>query len=249
MERLSVIAMIWRSSTCGISVRTHEPLGLHAGLLVDRDHKRVLGRVHHENSGAGVAGLGLASPKGAEGGHAAVLVIGPALAVLGAAALAPYFLRGRTHPAGARRDRGRRPRPRGEAPSTSAARRRRGVLGVRRLDPFEQVLVGDCTRRALAGRALVVGRRRDPERAADELDGEALALGIDERAHPRGVPSSSFEKNTEAASGSRSPCAARGSRARAASFRSNITDERHQLRTDPVGGVISPHGGCWLPCR
>ena len=48
---------------------------------------------------AGVAGLGLASPKGAEGGHAAVLVIGPALAVLGAAALAPYFLRGRTHPA------------------------------------------------------------------------------------------------------------------------------------------------------
>lgn len=46
----------------------------------------------------GVAGLGLATPKGTEGGHAAVLVIGPALAALAAAALTPYLLRGRTLP-------------------------------------------------------------------------------------------------------------------------------------------------------
>ena len=46
----------------------------------------------------GVAGLGLASPKGAEGGSAAPIVIGPALALLAAAALAPYLLKGRKLP-------------------------------------------------------------------------------------------------------------------------------------------------------
>ena len=48
---------------------------------------------------AGVAGLGLASPKGENGGSAAAYVIGPALAVFAAAALLPYLLRGRTIPA------------------------------------------------------------------------------------------------------------------------------------------------------
>lgn len=48
---------------------------------------------------AGVLGLGLASPKGAGGGHAAALVIGPALAVFAAVALAPYLRRGRAVPA------------------------------------------------------------------------------------------------------------------------------------------------------
>lgn len=46
----------------------------------------------------GVAGLGFVSPKGDEGGHAALLVMGPALAVFAAVALAPYLLRGRPHP-------------------------------------------------------------------------------------------------------------------------------------------------------
>jgi drug/metabolite transporter (DMT)-like permease len=46
----------------------------------------------------GVAGLGFASPKGDEGGHATLLVLGPALAVFAAVALAPYLLRGRPHP-------------------------------------------------------------------------------------------------------------------------------------------------------
>lgn len=45
----------------------------------------------------GVAGLGFASPKGAGGGHAAPLVIIPALAVFAAVALTPYFLRARVH--------------------------------------------------------------------------------------------------------------------------------------------------------
>ena len=47
---------------------------------------------------AGVAGLGLASPKGAEGGSAAATVIGPALAVFAVLALAPYLLKGRKLP-------------------------------------------------------------------------------------------------------------------------------------------------------
>ncbi len=48
---------------------------------------------------AGVAGLGLASPKGEQGGHATALVIGPALALMAAVALAPYLRRGRAVPA------------------------------------------------------------------------------------------------------------------------------------------------------
>ncbi len=46
----------------------------------------------------GVAGLGLASPKDADGGAAAASVIGPTLAVFAVIALAPYLLRGRTVP-------------------------------------------------------------------------------------------------------------------------------------------------------
>src|SRR5215213_9411618 len=46
----------------------------------------------------GVTGLGLASPKGAEGGSAAPIVIGPALALLAIAALSPYLLQGRKLP-------------------------------------------------------------------------------------------------------------------------------------------------------
>lgn len=45
----------------------------------------------------GVAGLGFASPKGAGGGHAAPLIIGPALAVFAAVALTPYLMRARAH--------------------------------------------------------------------------------------------------------------------------------------------------------
>ena len=47
---------------------------------------------------AGVAGLGLASPKNAGGGSAAAIVIGPALALLAIAALFPYLRRGRAVP-------------------------------------------------------------------------------------------------------------------------------------------------------
>lgn len=43
----------------------------------------------------GVAGLGFASPKGADGGHATTLIIGPAGAIFALAALSPYLLRGR----------------------------------------------------------------------------------------------------------------------------------------------------------
>ena len=46
----------------------------------------------------GVAGLGLASPKSAEGHSAAASVIAPTLAVFAVIALAPYLLRGRTVP-------------------------------------------------------------------------------------------------------------------------------------------------------
>jgi drug/metabolite transporter (DMT)-like permease len=45
----------------------------------------------------GVAGLGFASPKSTGGGHAAALVIGPALALFAAVALAPYVMRARVH--------------------------------------------------------------------------------------------------------------------------------------------------------
>jgi hypothetical protein len=47
---------------------------------------------------AGVAGLGLASPKNAEGGSAAATVIAPTLAVFAVISLAPYLLRGRKVP-------------------------------------------------------------------------------------------------------------------------------------------------------
>src|SRR3954470_22839779 len=67
-------------------------------------------------------------------------------------------------------------------------------------DRGEQLLVADLARRAPAARALVVRRARDPEGAANELDGETeRLLGFDEGAHLRGVPSSSFAKNTLAA--------------------------------------------------
>ncbi len=45
----------------------------------------------------GVAGLGFASPKGAAGGQAAPLVIGPALAAFAVVALTPYLMRARAH--------------------------------------------------------------------------------------------------------------------------------------------------------
>jgi drug/metabolite transporter (DMT)-like permease len=47
----------------------------------------------------GVAGLGLASPKNADGGHAAAAIMGPALAGFAAVALVPYVLRRRSLPA------------------------------------------------------------------------------------------------------------------------------------------------------
>jgi len=46
----------------------------------------------------GVAGLGLASPKDADGGSATAAVIAPTLAVFAVIALTPYLLRGRTVP-------------------------------------------------------------------------------------------------------------------------------------------------------
>jgi drug/metabolite transporter (DMT)-like permease len=46
----------------------------------------------------GVAGLSVASPKSAGGGHAALVIIAPVLAVFALAALAPYLLRERTFP-------------------------------------------------------------------------------------------------------------------------------------------------------
>jgi len=45
----------------------------------------------------GVAGLGFASPKNAGGGHAAPLVIAPALAAFAVVALTPYLMRARVH--------------------------------------------------------------------------------------------------------------------------------------------------------
>src|SRR4051794_4365784 len=63
-----------------------------------------------------------------------------------------------------------------------------------------QLLVADRAWRHEAAAALIVRRPGFPERAADELDGEAeLLLGVDEGAHLRGVPSSSFAKYTLAA--------------------------------------------------
>jgi len=50
-------------------------------------------------------------------------------------------------------------------------------------DHARQPLVFHPARRALAGGALVVGRRRGPDRAADELDPEARTMRVDERAH------------------------------------------------------------------
>jgi drug/metabolite transporter (DMT)-like permease len=47
---------------------------------------------------AGVAGLGFASPKSADGGSAAATVIAPTLSVFAVVALAPYLLRGRELP-------------------------------------------------------------------------------------------------------------------------------------------------------
>ena len=74
------------------------------------------------------------------------------------------------------------------------------VLGVQRADRRDELLVGDRAGRPPAGGALVVRRARHPERAADELDGEAGGLlRLDEGAHLRGVPSSSLAKNTDAA--------------------------------------------------
>src|SRR5215204_1949519 len=46
----------------------------------------------------GVTGLGLASPKDADGGSATASVIAPTLAVFAVIALTPYLLRGRTVP-------------------------------------------------------------------------------------------------------------------------------------------------------
>src|SRR4051794_586926 len=74
------------------------------------------------------------------------------------------------------------------------------VLGLDLADRGQQHVVADRALRAPPGRALVVGRARHPERAADELDGQAggLLLG-DEGADLRRVPSSSLAKNTDAA--------------------------------------------------
>src|SRR4051794_6042735 len=47
------------------------------------------------------------------------------------------------------------------------------VLAVHLADDAEELVVAHRARRAPAAGALVVGRARHPERAADELDGEA----------------------------------------------------------------------------
>src|SRR3954452_14048452 len=74
------------------------------------------------------------------------------------------------------------------------------VLGVHRADRRDELLVGDRAGRPPAGGALVLRRAPLPERAADEIDGEASRLlRLDEGAHLRGVPSSSLAKNTDAA--------------------------------------------------
>ena len=73
------------------------------------------------------------------------------------------------------------------------------VLSVELADLREQPLVLDGPRRALTSPALVVGRRRPAERAADKLDAEATAIFVDERAHFARPPSSSVAKNTLAA--------------------------------------------------
>src|SRR4051812_32986233 len=63
-----------------------------------------------------------------------------------------------------------------------------------------ELLAGDRAGRPPAGGALVARRARHPERATDELDGEASRLlRLNEGAHLRGVPSSSLAKNTDAA--------------------------------------------------
>jgi hypothetical protein len=67
-------------------------------------------------------------------------------------------------------------------------------------DRRDELLVADRANRSPAADPLTMRRPRHPERAADELDGEAeLLLGIDEGTHLRGVPSSSFAKYTLAA--------------------------------------------------
>jgi hypothetical protein len=67
-------------------------------------------------------------------------------------------------------------------------------------DRRDQLLVAQHARGTPAARALIVRRARDPEGAADELDGETERLLLfDEAAHLRGVPSSSFAKYTLAA--------------------------------------------------
>jgi hypothetical protein len=68
---------------------------------------------------------------------------------------------------------------------------------VQAADRRHELLVTDRARRPVPAEPLVVRRPGHPERAADELDGEAgRLLGLDEGAHLRGVPSSSFAKYT-----------------------------------------------------
>ncbi len=73
------------------------------------------------------------------------------------------------------------------------------VLSEDLADLREQPLILDPTGGPLTAVALVVGRRRHPESAADELDAEAITVSIDERAHFVRPPSSSVAKNTLAA--------------------------------------------------
>src|SRR4051794_33878218 len=99
-----------------------------------------------------------------------------------------------------------------------------------------QLLVADRAWRPVAAATLIVRRPGFPERAADELDGEAkLLLGVDEGAHLRGVPSSSFAKYTLAAR--RISFAWRSSRT---SPRKRLSSSRSALeRTDGVPPAAS----------
>jgi hypothetical protein len=65
-------------------------------------------------------------------------------------------------------------------------------------DALEQPLVLDGSGTTLAAGALEVGGRRHAQNPADRLDPEALAIGVDERAHFGRSGSSSLAKNTDA---------------------------------------------------
>src|SRR3954447_19021357 len=113
------------------------------------------------------------------------------------------------------------------------------VVLVQSTDRRQQLLIADRACRTAAARALIVRRARHPERATDELDGEASRLlGFDEGAHLRGVPSSSFAKYTLAAR--RISLALRSSRtSRSSSFRRSRSALERTVGVPPAASALA----------